>query len=147
MNEAEKLAILFSGVFFLNGLLTGIWKYSQIKKNESGHAHPYVDISHRASLLYAFASVLLAKFAEVSQLPDIVEALAVSLVVVYFATAIITYMVHGLLQDTENQLKPPYKIGKLKIAKQMISVYMGTLILAEIGGFLVLFYGVITALY
>jgi hypothetical protein len=144
--NAEDLAIISAGVFFLTGLVTGVWKYQQIMKSENGSAHPYVDICHRASLLYAFAAILLANFAEVSQLSNTVELISVGVVVFYFATAITTYLVHGLLKDTENQLKAPHAMGQLKISSKVISFYMWTLIAAEIGGFLVLFYGVLTAI-
>ena len=77
MEPAESLAVVMAGVFFLNGLLTGVWKYLQIRSSESATAHPYVDIAHRASLLYSFAALLLAKFAEISQLPSNVEFFAV----------------------------------------------------------------------
>jgi len=145
METAESLAIVSAGVFFLTGLLTGIWKYKQIMASENGRAHPYVDISHRSSLLYAFAAMLLAKFVEVSQLPSNVELVATALVLFYFASAICTYLVHGFLQDTANQLKAPHHVGKQKIASPLVSLYMWTLIATEIGGFLVLFYGVIVA--
>ncbi|MFT7405472.1 hypothetical protein [Zhongshania sp.] len=145
--NAENLAIISAGVFFLAGLLTGVWKYQQIMKSEDSSAHPYVDICHRASLLYAFAAILLAKFAEVSQLSNRVELIAVGVVVFYFATAITTYLVHGLLKDTDNQLKSPHAMGQLTISSRMISLYMWTLIAAEIGGFLVLFYGVLIAIF
>jgi hypothetical protein len=144
--NAEDLAIISAGVFFLTGLVTGVWKYQQIMKSENGSAHPYVDICHRASLLYAFAAILLANFAEVSQLSNTIELISVGVVVFYFATAITTYLVHGLLKDTENQLKAPHAMGQLTISSKVISFYMWTLIAAEIGGFLVLFYGVLTAI-
>lgn len=146
MSAPETLAIISAGVFFLVGLLTGTWKYLQIHASESGEAHPYVDICHRASLLYAFAAMLLAKFAELSQLPELVELIAMALILFYFATAIGTYFIHGLLQDTENQLKPPFVLGKREIPGTLISTQMWMLIVAEIGGFLVLFYGVLLAL-
>jgi len=146
MSAPESLAIISAGVFFLIGLLTGTWKYLQIHASESGQAHPYVDICHRASLLYSFAALLLAKFAEVSQLPELVELIAMALIMFYFATAILTYFIHGLLQDTENQLKPPFVLGKREMPGGFISIQMWMLIAGEIGGFLVLFYGVLKAL-
>ena len=146
MGSPEKLAIIFAGIFFLVGLLTGVWKYQQIKSSASGSAHIYVDICHRASLLYAFASMLLAKFAEISQLNERLELIAMSLVIFYFASAIFSYMAHGILQDTENQLKAPFSMGKLKLSAKVIAFYMYTLIFAEVGGFLVLFYGVVLAI-
>jgi hypothetical protein len=147
MNDAEKLAILFSGIFFLIGLLSGIWKYIQIHNNENGKAHIYVDICHRASLLYAFASILLAKFAEISKLSNILELFAMALVLFYFSTAIVSYIIHGLLKDTNNQLKPPYQMGKLRLSAAGISFYMWGLIVGEISGFLILFYGVLVSLW
>lgn len=146
MNAPESLAIIASGLFFLVGLLTGTWKYLQIHASETGEAHPYVDICHRASLLYAFAALLLARFAEISQLPEMIELVAMALVLFYFATAIATYFIHGLLQDTENQLKAPFVMGKRELPAGFISIQMWMLIVAEIGGFLVLFYGVLAAL-
>lgn len=145
MEAAQSVAIVSSGVFFLTGLITGIWKYRQIVASEHGQAHPYVDICHRASLLYAFAAILLAKFVEVSQLPGTVELVAVSVVLIYFASAIVTYFVHGLLQDTDNQLKPHFHVGKVQLSPGHISFFMWMLIVAEVGGFLVLFYGVLVA--
>ncbi len=145
METAESVAIVSAGVFFLTGLLTGIWKYKQIMASENGRAHPYVDICHRASLMYAFAAMLLAKFVQVSQLPNIVELVAVSAVLIYFASAIFGYFIHGLLQDTSNQLKPPFNMGKYKLSPSTVSIYMWGLVVAEVAGFLVLFYGVIIA--
>lgn len=145
METAQSVAIVCAGLFFLTGLMTGIWKYKQIMASAEGQAHPYVDICHRASLMYAFAAILLAKFVEVSQLPGMVELIAVSAVLVYFASAIITYFIHGLLQDTDNQLKPPFHVGKMKISSSAIALHMWMLIVAEVAGFLVLFYGVVIA--
>ena len=146
MESASILALISSGVFFLVGLLTGIWKYLQIKASDKGEAHPYVDICHRSSLLYSFASMLLLKFIEVSQLDSTVELIATSAVLFYFATAVTSYFIHGLLQDTDNQLKPPFHVGKVPLTPSLISIYMWMLIIAEVGGFLVLFYGVLIAI-
>ena len=146
MESAEAIAIIAAGVFFLSGLLTGVWKYLQIKSSESATAHPYVDIAHRASLLYSFAALLLARFCEISQLPPTVEIWAVSLPLLYFASAILMYVIHGALRDTDNQLKPPFRMGQTTLPGTFISGYMWTLTAAEIGGFLMLFYGVLAAI-
>jgi len=90
--------------------------------------------------------LLLVKFVEISQLPGRVELVAVSVVLFYFAAAILTYFIHGLLQDTDNQLKTPHRLGDKTLPAAMISVFMWSLVAAEVGGFLVLFYGVIVAL-
>ena len=145
MTIAETTTVLSAGVFFLVGLLTGIWKYRQIMASPEAQAHPYVDICHRASLMYAFASILLLKFIEISQLPERVELIAVSFILAYFAAAIGTYFIHGVLGDTDNQLKRPHKLGPTTLPSGLITLFMWSLVAAELGGFLVLFYGVIIA--
>jgi len=146
MSAPETVAVIAAGIFFLTGLLTGTWKYLQIRASANGQAHPYVDICHRAALMYSFAALLLAKFAEISRLPETVELIATALVLFYFATAIVTYLVHGLLQDTENQLKPPFVLGRRIVPGVMIGGLMWSLVAAETGGFAVLFYGALLEL-
>ncbi|WP_240732876.1 hypothetical protein [Halioglobus maricola] len=135
--NAHNLVIIASGVFFLNALLTGVWKYLQMVDSESGHAHIYVDTAHRASLMYAFACILLAVFVNISQLGATLELIASLMLVTYFAIAILTYMLAGLKQNTDNQVHN---------ASAAVRVFMWSLITAEIGGFLILFYGVLIAL-
>lgn len=137
MNAAYHVAIVAAGIFFLNGLLTGVWKYQQIAKSSDAKAHPYVDIAHRTSLLYSFAAILIAQFVEISRLSDPVELFATLSLVVYFAMAITSYMVQGARQETDNQLAQ---------ITPVIRWFMWSLILFEITGFLVLFYGVLEAL-
>ena len=61
--QSVSLAIIFSGVFLWVGMLTGVWKYYQIRHSEQARAHYYVDIAHRSSLLYAPASLIIAVLA------------------------------------------------------------------------------------
>lgn len=135
--SAYALALLAAGAFFLTALLTGVWKYVEMAGSDQGLAHPYVDIAHRASLMYSFASVLLALFAQLSALPNAVELVATGLVLAYFAMAIAGYVVQGLRKQTDNQMRR---------APLPVHVFMWTLIVAEIGGFVVLFYGAACAL-
>lgn len=134
---APHIAILAAGVFFLNALLTGAWKFHQMSTSADGQAHRYVDIAHRSSLMYSFAALLLMMFATISQLADHIEIIATSLVLIYFALAISSYMVQGYRQKTDNQIKGMSAAGR---------VFMLSLIAAELGGFLVLFLGVILAI-
>ena len=135
---AYQLATVSAGVFFLNALLTGVWKYRQIAASDQARAHPYVDIAHRASLMYSFAALLVATFVEISQLPNKIEFVATFFLLIYFAMAIISYMVQGFLKKTENQfINAPLIFGW----------FMWSLIIAEIGGFCVLLFGVITAIF
>ena len=80
---------------------------------------------------------MLAYFTEVSQLANGVELVATALLVTYFAFAIIGYIGHGYRRDTDNQIRDINTTGK---------VVLWSLVVAEIGGFLVIFYGLVTAL-
>lgn len=139
LGTAGVLSYLAAGSYFLTGLCTGAWKYWQIENSPNYEAHPYVDIAHRSALLYAFAAILLAEFTQVSALSPGIETLCVSLLLFYFTVSIASYIVHGAKRDTDNQFKPPHG-GK------PMQVFMLGLIVAEIGAFAVLFYGVIEAL-
>jgi len=145
MSPAETLATFAAGAFFLNALITGTWKYLQIRASTDAIAHPYVDVAHRASLLYSFAALLLARFVVLSPYSDTVELWAVAMPLVFFAGAIATYMLHGALGDTDNQLRPPYRLGDRVLAPASVTAWMAALIVAEIGGFLVLFVGFLQA--
>jgi hypothetical protein len=141
MADAERIALLGSGVYFLIGLLTGVWKYRAIMSSPTGQAHPYVDILHRASLMYAFASLVVWKFAELSPLGDRIELAAVIALEGYFGIAIATYFVHALIKDTDNQMRAPFRLGSATLPRSVVEVLMWSLIAAELGGFVVLFYG------
>ncbi len=135
---AYQLAVVACGLFFLNALLTGVWKYREMAASADGTAHVYVDIAHRTSLMYAFACMLLAMFVNISQLPAWLELVATIMLVSYFAIAVLIYMFHGWRKDTDNQLRNP---------GASMHLAMWSLIAAEIGGFLILFYGVLLALF
>ncbi len=138
MLSGYNLAILAAGTFFLTGLLTGIWKYQQMSASSDGVAHRYVDTAHRASLLYSFAAILIAQFVEISQLSDSLEFVAVALLMLYFAIAILGYVMAGLKKDTNNMIRD---------RNSSVVIIMWTLITAEVGGFLILFYGVLSAIF
>ena len=55
-------------------------------------------------------------------------------------------MLHGWLADTDNQLRKPHRLGRGTLPGGLMAVFMWALIVGEIGGFLVLFYGVILGL-
>ena len=129
----QNLCILASGGFFLVGLVTGVWKYRQVQASPESRAHVYVDIAHRAALMYAFASIVLAEFAARSPLGDGVTYACVIAPLLFFAIAIGAYIAHGLARDTENQFEEP---------GWATHITMFGLIVAEIGGFGVLFVAV-----
>lgn len=143
---AVRLCVIAAGVFFLTGLLTGAWKYSHIARSPTATAPLYVDIAHRAALLYSFASLLLAVFAALSAWPPAVDLVAAALPLAYFAAAIAGYVVHGVLKDTDNQLLKPHRLGRATIPPVAMTAFMWSLMTAEIGGFAVLFAGTLEAL-
>jgi hypothetical protein len=57
-----KITLLAAGLIFLLALVLGVWKYREIMASQERRAHPYVDIAHRAALLYSFATLLIAAF-------------------------------------------------------------------------------------
>ena len=109
MNSAPgidtKITLLAAGLIFLLALVLGVWKYRQIMAAEDHRAHPYVDIAHRAALLYSFATLLIAVFVELSAWPAWVNLTAAMVVVFFFVAAIASYISHGARRDTTNQFE------------------------------------------
>lgn len=147
LEPSIKLALSAAGVFLLVGLLTGVWKYLQIARSPEAQAHPYVDIAHRAALLYSFAALVLAALAAVSVWSPLTHFLAVLMPVIFFAAAIASYVLHGWLADTDNQLRAPHRLGGREVPGWPLHVFMMALIVAEIGGVVVLLCGALLGLW
>lgn len=130
------LTLLAAGLIFLLALLLGVWKYQQIATSENHQAHIYIDIAHRAALLYSFATLLLAAFVEFSGWPVWVNLTAAMVVVFFFVSAIGSYILHGALHDTTNQ----FEQGGVVLHGSMVLLIAG-----EIGGFAVLLAGFVSA--
>ncbi|WP_180018306.1 MULTISPECIES: hypothetical protein [unclassified Acinetobacter] len=141
LSLAVKLAILFSGIFLWVGMLTGVWKYLQIRSSAQSRAHYYVDIAHRSSLLYAPAALILAVLAYYSQFSETINLLCVVLNLAFFSFSIGAYILHGMLKDTTNQFRKPHQLGKFQLPGILMTLAMIGLILAELGGTGVLFWG------
>ncbi len=127
-----KAVLLAAAAMFLWALLLGVWKYRQMVASPEGHAHPYVDTAHRAALLYSFALLLVATFVELSEWSTLVNLLAAGAMTLYFYAAVAGYALHGWRRDTDNQIRD--RVPGLH-------PFMVTLIVAEIGGWLVLIAG------
>src|ERR1700759_1372050 len=127
-----KITLLAAGLIFLLALVLGVWKYRQIMASDEHRAHPYVDIAHRAALLYSFATLLIAVFVQFSAWPTWVNLTAAMVVVFFFVGAIAAYIEHGLKRDTDNQFAHPGRA---------LRVEMGALVVGEVGGFGVLLAG------
>ncbi|AUH68276.1 hypothetical protein ACE11G_04465 [Gordonia sp. PS3] len=129
-----QVALIAAGVIFLWALLLGVWKYAAIMRSETGQAHVYVDIAHRAALMYSFATALLAAFAQFSAWSTAVNMVALIVVLVFFVGAIASYCLHGLRRDTTNQFHP---------ASPSLTASMVALIIGEVGGSAVILAGFI----
>lgn len=130
------VTLLAAALIFLLALILGVWKYRQMATSENHLAHPYVDIAHRAALLYSFATLLVAAFVELSAWATWVNLTAAMVLVFFFVVAIAAYIQHGAKRDTTNQFEQ---------AGPALHAGMAALIVGEIGGFAVLLTGFIAA--
>ena len=147
LSLAVKLAILFSGIFLWVGMLTGVWKYLQIRNSAQSRAHYYVDIAHRSSLLYAPATLILAVLAYYSQFSETINLICVVLNLAFFSFSIGAYILHGVLKDTTNQFKKPHQLGKVQLPGILMTFAMIGLIVAELGGTGILLWGAAQGLF
>lgn len=136
LGTATAVTLFAAGLIFLLALVLGIWKYRQMAVNPDHLAHAYVDIAHRAALMYSFATLLVAVFVQLSAWPAWVNLTAAMVLVFFFVVAIAAYIQHGFRQDTTNQFEHPS--GSLHAG-------MLALILGEVGGFVVLLSGFVVA--
>jgi hypothetical protein len=102
MSFAEKISLLFSGLFLLVGMLTGVWKYTKIMSSDERRAPVYVDIAHRNALLFSFACVVLAKLVEYSPFGSTVKTSIVGVPLFYFVMTNIGQIKEGFLNRTDN---------------------------------------------
>lgn len=138
MSLAEKFCLSAAFLFFMTGLLTGIWKYRCMATSHSATAPVYVDIAHRSALLYAFAAILLGQLAAHSVFSATVNLVAALSALAFFGFAIVTYILHGLLRDTENQFEKPHRLGRGTLPGWLFTLAMTGLIVGEVGGVLTL---------
>jgi hypothetical protein len=146
MEPALKLALLSCGAFFLTGLLSGVWKYACIARSPDATAPVYVDVCHRAALMYSFACLVLARFVELSAWSARVDFWATLAPILFFAIAVLVYAVHGWLRDTDNQFRQPHVLGRFTVPNAQMKAMMWMLAIAEIGGFVVLLAGAISGM-
>lgn len=132
MNLAIKISLLASGLFLLSGMLTGILKYQRTMTSAEHRAPVYVDIAHRASFLYSFASLVIAKLLEYSPYSQGVQVFAAVVPLAFFAITIVGYVSEGLMNRTDNIFRE---------RNFTTTWYMYALIAGEIGGFSVILWG------
>lgn len=143
ISKAVQLAIVFSGVFLWIGMLTGIWKYWQIRRSELSRAHYYVDIAHRSSLLYAAATLTLAALSYFTVLSEDIALWCVLANILFFSFSILVYIIHGFLQDTSNQFKQPHRLGHFSLPTWLMTFMMIALIITELLATAILLMGTI----
>lgn len=102
MSLAVKISLAASGVFLLAGMLLGVVKYRRIMRSPAHRAPVYVDIAHRAALLYSFAALVIAKLLEYSPYSERVQLAAAGVPLAFFALTIAGYAAHGFRDDTDN---------------------------------------------
>lgn len=141
LDEATAFSIVSAGIFLITGLLTGLWKFIQMWKSSEGLAHPYVDVAHRASLLYGFACITLAVLAQFSVFSSKSNLIAAALTISFFALAVLGYLLQAALNGPDNQLRKPHKLGRHNMPREGLMIFMVALVLSEIGGTLYLFSG------
>lgn len=137
-----SLALLAASGLLMTGLLTGLWKYLAMAKSPQARAPHYVDIAHRSSLMYAYTALLVGFMAALSPFSPTITWWATAGPLFFFASAVVTYLIHGWLNDTRNQLAKPYVLGKRHLPGVLIHGFMGVLALVEIAGVAVLAVGV-----
>lgn len=91
-----------------------------------------MDIAHRSSLLYAPASLILAVMAAFSVWSALWNLVFVLLNLIFFSVSILSYVLHGFLQDTNNQFKEPHRLGKRILPKSVMIFSMCLLVLSEL---------------
>lgn len=133
MALSVKVAIIASGAFLFLGMLTGVLKYLQIRKSEHKRAHYYIDIAHRSSLMYSASTLILATLAYFSAWSDQINLWLVLGNIIFFALAIFSYIIHGLLKDTQNQFKQPHTVGAWTLPPILLTLFMVALIIVELG--------------
>lgn len=100
---SPDFALLNSGAFLLFGMITGAWKHQKMLLSGHHQAPVYVDIAHRAGLMYSFASLVLWQLAVVSPLPVGLTWYGVLAPVAFFWIATGTYLYLGITNRTQNQ--------------------------------------------
>ena len=133
-STASRIALTASGIFFMAGLLTGVWKYICMRQHPRAEAPHYVNTAHRAALMYAFSAQLLAVFAAISAFSNLVNTIAVIPPLLFFGIAIIHYVQLGLTTDSNNSLPDSPDKAKDYLILNILAV-------SEVGGFSVLFLG------
>lgn len=135
MGLAIKISLLASGLFLLTGMLIGVLKYQRIMTSPDHRAPVYIDIAHRASFLYSFAMLVIAKLLEYNPYSTKIQVGAVTAVLTFFALTVFGYFAEGIKNVTDNLFRQ---------RNFTTTWYMYLLIVGEIGGLSVILWDFIS---
>jgi hypothetical protein len=131
MNISMKIALLFSCIFFMTGLVTGVWKYRCIKKSPERTAPLYVNIAHRSSFTYSFAALLVSILLGQNPYPGWLNMTITAALMTFFTITMTSYIANGARGVNVSQFAEPPAIG----GESGRDLFMTALIIAEIIGF------------
>lgn len=133
---AVALCLLAAGVFLFVGMALGVMKYRAMMKSANHQAPVYIDIAHRAALMYSFAALVMGELLRYSPYSNTVQVVAAAVPLALFATAIGQYVRLGIANQTDNQFR-----------QRNFATTWGTWLLAigELGGMGVILWGFIEA--
>lgn len=96
MDESERQLTAAAGVLLAVGMAAGVWKWQAMRRSPDARAPLYVDVLHRAALMYAAATLVLARLVVASTFPAAWNRAAFWLCWSFFVITLATYAVHGL---------------------------------------------------
>lgn len=129
-----------SGLFLFVGLIGGVLKYHGImtSPNHNHRAHMYIDIAHRAALLYSFAALVMATLLQYSPYSQTTQLWITGVPLFFFAVSIAQYFVLGFRKHTTNQFK----------TRSFTTTWgMALLIVGELGGVGAIVWGFLSTQY
>lgn len=116
-----QLALVSATLIFVAALFLGVWKFYEMVKSPVGQAHVYVDIAHRAALLYSFATAMFAPLVQFNTWSANQNAAAVSVLVFFFVANIANYVRLGWSKATTNQLVPVPRSATVVVLAQLVA--------------------------
>lgn len=144
-SSATRFGLMCAAALFITGVLCGVWKYVCIRRSDAACAPVYVDIAHRASLMYAFSTVLLSLLAQTNTWSSAVCTACIGASVAMFAVSIGSYVLHGLLRDTDNQFRPPFALAGRPVHGRFVDAVMVLKATIETGAAVLLTWGFLSA--
>lgn len=138
MNISVKISLAAAGFYLLAGMIIGVIKYRKMMRSAEHRAPVYIDIAHRAAFLYSFAALVMAKLLEENAFVEITLIPATIIVLIFFGLTILGYLTTGLKDKTENLFRE---------RNFTTTWFIYALIAAEIGGFIIIFFGFLTKIF